>query len=261
MFFLFFKHLLIKSILGLKYYKFFFKVYKLNVYNSKHKRPFFLFFLFIYKYKNYALYIELLGAYSRVEKIYLYNNNYTFFLLYLFNFEYDFFYHYDKVLFYDIYFARIFFFFEDFVIKADSRLFVYYRHYFEHFRRLKYNEYLMSNKALHDLPLLRQILHVHTGKLRRERIVDFRKNILFDELYNIVELEKGELTEVDFQYRIFYNKLVFKKLGSLPYLKFFKLFSESPYLIAIENFKPLIGTYLLLRAYHLYYLFNRRRLY
>jgi hypothetical protein len=181
-------------------------------------------------------------------------------LLYFFNYDYNFFYNYDKFLYFDIHFTKTFYFLEDFVIKAESRFFVMFRHYFEHFRRLKYNEYLITNKTLYEFPLLKKLLHANTGKIRKEFIVDFRKNVLFEELYNIYEVKAGD-TENDFKYTALYNKPLDNLLRSLPFLEFFQLFSKSPYLIAVDKFKPLMGTYLLLKAYHLYYLFNRKRTY
>jgi len=200
--------------------------------------------------------------YNKIINIYLYYNYYTFFLLYLFNLDNSFIYIYNKFLFFNIYINKLIFFFEDFIVKAEVKCFILYRHYFEHFRRLKYNEYLSTNKILYKYPLLKKILHITTGKLRRDFIVDFRKNILFKQYsYNIYEFEETDATEDDFQYNILGNKKIYKNLQMLSFLKFFKIFSKNPYFIAVDNFKSLMGTYLLLKAYHLYYLYNRKRSY
>jgi hypothetical protein len=120
-------------------------------------------------------------------------------------------------LFYNIYINKVIYFFEDFVIKAEGKCFVLYRHYFEHFRLLKYNEYLSTNKILHQYPLLKKILHAHTGKLRRDFIIDFRKNILFKNYYNIYVFEESDITEDDFQHNILHNKILYKNLQAIHF--------------------------------------------
>jgi hypothetical protein len=64
MFFLFFKHFIFKNILCMKYYKFFFEIYKFHVYNNKHKRYFFLFFFLIFEQGNHELYLGLNRTYN-----------------------------------------------------------------------------------------------------------------------------------------------------------------------------------------------------
>jgi hypothetical protein len=261
LFFLFFRHFVLKDLANMKYYKFFFKNYKLHVYSARHPRYFYLFYFMLFEHKNFELLDSFSAAYDKIVKIYFYNNVYTFFLLYIFNWDYAFFYHYDKTLYYNIKFTHTVFFFEDFAVKAEARYFTLYRHYFEHFRRFKYNEYLLTNKALYKYPLLKKILHAGTGQLRREFVRDFRKNIWFREHYAIHEFEEGVDVEGLFQHNLFHNEVVWEGLRSLLFLKFFKFFTKSTYLIPVGYFKPLLGTYLLHRAYHLYYLFNRRRVY
>lgn len=261
LFFLFFKHLVLKDILSIKYYKQIFKNYNLYLYNYKHSRYYFLFFFLLLKYKNYVLYNNIIKAHWKIANIYFYNNHFTFFLLFFFNYSYDFFYNYDKFLFYDNFFTKTFFFFDEFTIKTEAKYFVLYRHYFEHFRRLKYNEYLSTHKSLQKFSLLKKILHAQTGKPRKEFVVDFRKNILFKEPYNIYKFEESSATEAIFQYDILFCQKIHAKLQSIPFFKFFKLMKKNFYLLAVSNFKALMGTYLLLKAYHLHYLFNRKKSY
>jgi len=85
LFFLFFRHFILKDLANMKYYKFFFTNYKLHVYSARHQRYFYLFYFMIFEHKNFELFDSFSAAYNKIVKIYFYNNVYTFFLLYIFN--------------------------------------------------------------------------------------------------------------------------------------------------------------------------------
>jgi hypothetical protein len=143
-------------------------------------------------------------------------------------------------------------------MKVDCKYFLTYRHYVEHFRLFKYNEYISTHKCLYNYSLLRKILHRYSGRDIKDYVTNFRKSYLFDN-YNIYLVEESDITDFEFQYMFLNNLLIVKNLQLTNYLKFFRVFKKNYYFLALYYFKPLMGTYLIQHGYTMYYKFNRKR--
>ena len=88
-------------------------------------------------------------------------HNFVFLFIYLVKYKFIFIKNYDKFLFFKKFSLKNkkFFFYHEFILKADCISFFLYRRYIEYFRMFRYNEYLSNDKTLFLFPKIKNILH------------------------------------------------------------------------------------------------------